>query len=109
MASVGVGLVVEGVHEGAVAALLGVALGVGSILAVRSVPVRRLGRARSGIPAAVLVVGVMAAHSLAEGVAVGSSFAASGRWGSCPLPRSPPTRRPRASQLASYWSRAAFV
>jgi zinc transporter, ZIP family len=85
MASVGVGLVVEGAREGAVMTGLGVVLGAGLILVARTVRVRRLVGSASGsrptVQAAALVVGVMAAHSLAEGVAVGSSFAAGGSLG----------------------------
>jgi zinc transporter ZupT len=80
MASVSLGLALEGTHESAVATGLGIALGAALVLAAWAGSARRVvgptpvpGLATRG---AVLVVAVMAAHSLAEGVAVGSSFGA---------------------------------
>lgn len=80
MASVSVGLVVEGAHEGVAAAVLGLAAGVAVILvARRSIPRGLAEEVQLGSPlagSAALVVAVLAAHSLAEGIAVGAAFAA---------------------------------
>jgi zinc transporter, ZIP family len=85
MASVSVGLALEGIHERSSATALGIGLGVALILGARSLfPGRVVGPFAGPCPAArgaALVVAVMAAHSLAEGVAVGSSFAAGGSVG----------------------------
>jgi zinc transporter ZupT len=85
MASVSLGLALEGSREGAPATGLGIGLGAALILVARAGSSRRpVGRAPAPRPAirrATLVVAVIAAHSLAEGVAVGSAFAAGESFG----------------------------
>jgi zinc transporter ZupT len=80
MASVSLGLAIEGTHDGEVATGLGIGLGVALILAARTLTPRRLLEPTPvhdpATRSAVLVVAVLAAHSLAEGIAVGSSFGA---------------------------------
>jgi zinc transporter ZupT len=85
MASVSLGLVLEGTREGAVETGLGIGLGAALVLIAWAGSSRRFDAPGvvppPAIRGAVLVVAVMTAHSLAEGVAVGSSFAAGGSLG----------------------------
>jgi ZIP family zinc transporter len=84
MVAISLGLAREGVSEGASATVLGIGLGAALILALRVLLPEPRGPARASrtaIPGAALVVVVMGAHSFAEGIAVGSSFAAEASLG----------------------------
>jgi zinc transporter ZupT len=78
MLSVALVFVLEGARDSAPHAFVGVALGAALVAAARRiVPERALERGwlqGPGSRRALLVVAVMAAHSLAEGIALGSSF-----------------------------------
>lgn len=80
MLSVALTLVLEGVHKAPALTVAGSGLGAALVLAARRLlPGRLLEPAWMQGPnpqRALLVVAVMAAHSLAEGIAVGSSFGA---------------------------------
>lgn len=79
MAAASVGLIVEGVDVGVGRTALGALLGVALIMLVRRrIPggdgVHVAGLSGAGAAQALLVLGVMTAHSFAEGVAVGVAF-----------------------------------
>ena len=99
------GLVVEGIGRSTPGALLGALAGVLFVMVAERVVAHRdvleLGGLH-GVDArkAVLIVGVMTVHSVAEGVGVGASFGGGAAFGLSSRSRSPCTTSPRASRSA---------